>query len=448
MAILAVESSTCSISNGASRIATIAPAIAVTRVNIAVIRPCRNPEMAAAITSSTHDDVDDRRSTGRSAPRAVRSSQPAGRSTFRSQGPAQPPSSSSDIDQAGGESPDQQVGHLERRTDVAARVRAPGRGWPGRPARRPAPWPPPRSPRGSTGRTSPGSRQYASTGLTRNPDGGRYSSGNNATGSTDDGHQPGLLVPPAARRSPRPRPDRARPPGNAGWPACERIVAARAVSSRSGPSGPVAEQHQHRPRGAPSAGRWPDQVVQPARQFPVVHVRDQRRIQAGSSLVADQPTAGARRFGRSGSGLVEVHQAPAPDSAGGLDRQPGASPARPATAGGRVPGRPPARPPPPDPSCPIPYGRAQRRQEAGTAGRPFRVTHPPAVEDRPVGEVRPLRRRQLGVQLELDLDRIGLLGQPPAPHQPAACGVDGDPRDAERVAQHHVRRLAAEPGQA
>ena len=53
MAILAVESSTNPISIGASQIATIAPAMAVTRVNIAVMKPCRKPAMAAATTSRT-----------------------------------------------------------------------------------------------------------------------------------------------------------------------------------------------------------------------------------------------------------------------------------------------------------------------------------------------------------------------------------------------------------
>src|SRR6476620_9064471 len=51
IAILAVESSTSPISIGASQIATTAPAIAVTSVNIAVTKPCRKPATAAAITS-------------------------------------------------------------------------------------------------------------------------------------------------------------------------------------------------------------------------------------------------------------------------------------------------------------------------------------------------------------------------------------------------------------
>ena len=102
MAILAVESSTSSISNGASRIAAIAPAIAVTRVNIAVIRPCRNPEIAAAIDQQHDDDVDDAhgrvhgpapigRARGSARSPQVRQFEVA----LGSHGTAQPPSASS-----------------------------------------------------------------------------------------------------------------------------------------------------------------------------------------------------------------------------------------------------------------------------------------------------------------------------------------------------------------
>ena len=48
---------------------------------------------------------------------------------------------------------------------------------------------------------------------------------------------------------------------------------------------------------------------------------------------------------------------------------------------------------------------------------------------------------------ELDLDRVGLLGPAEAARQPAEVGVDGDPGQAERVAEHDVGGLAADTGQ-
>ena len=51
--------------------------------------------------------------------------------------------------------------------------------------------------------------------------------------------------PRAARPAARSRRGRRVPPGKDTWPGCERIVWLRSVSSRSGPSGSLAEEHQH-----------------------------------------------------------------------------------------------------------------------------------------------------------------------------------------------------------
>ena len=72
MAIFAVESSTFSISSGANRIATTAPATAVTRVNSAVIRPCRNPEIGGRDQQHDDDRVDDVHYAPAAAPTAGR----------------------------------------------------------------------------------------------------------------------------------------------------------------------------------------------------------------------------------------------------------------------------------------------------------------------------------------------------------------------------------------
>ena len=47
----------------------------------------------------------------------------------------------------------------------------------------------------------------------------------------------------------------------------------------------------------------------------------------------------------------------------------------------------------------------------------------------------------------LGLDRVGLLGEPETAGEPPEVRVDGDPRDAERVDQHHVGGLAPHPGE-
>ena len=59
----------------------------------------------------------------------------------------------------------------------------------------------------------------------------------------------------------------------------------------------------------------------------------------------------------------------------------------------------------------------------------------------------PVAPREQARDLGLDLVRVGLLGPAEPAHEPPEVRVDGDPRDAERVAQHDVGRLATDPGQ-
>src|SRR6478609_7230261 len=137
IAILAVESSTSPISIGASQIATIAPAIAVTSVNIAVTKPCRKPATAAAITSritTTSTQLipviapPSRGASQARPPRSGRRADSADRSLGKPRSshtrqvedavgvPRHRPAAQLQqrVDQAGGESPHQQVGDPER----------------------------------------------------------------------------------------------------------------------------------------------------------------------------------------------------------------------------------------------------------------------------------------------------------------------------------------------
>src|SRR5664279_5831732 len=102
--------------------ATIAPATAVTRVNMAVMNPCRNPDTAAAITSNT---------TMTSTPVIAGSSRATGgcSSQVRQvEGPLAVPRPrpaaefEQDVHQSGGEAPHHQVGDPEGRTDQATGV--------------------------------------------------------------------------------------------------------------------------------------------------------------------------------------------------------------------------------------------------------------------------------------------------------------------------------------
>lgn len=91
--------------------------------------------------------------------------------------------------------------------------------------------------------------------------------------------------------------------------------------------------------------------------------------------------------------------------------------------------------------------RAVPGDRAGRAVRLARVAGPPPVEDQPVAEQGPLGARDQRRDVLLDLDRV-LLGGPAEPAgEPAHVGVHRDAGDAERVAEHDVRRLAADAGQ-
>src|SRR5690606_27489490 len=91
--------------------------------------------------------------------------------------------------------------------------------------------------------------------------------------------------------------------------------------------------------------------------------------------------------------------------------------------------------------------RAPARDAARTARRLAREAHAAPVEDQPVREHPPLRLLDQTPDHLLDLDRV--LPRGPAETAPGAAEVrvHGQPRHAERVPEHDVRRLAAHPGQ-
>ena len=192
-----------------------------------------------------------------------------------------------------------------------------------------------------------------------------------------------------------------------------------------GPGRAFGEQHQHRAAARGRRGR------------PGQH-RDRPR-QPGPSTACASVCIQAGSCPRS-----SINRRPVSCGCDSLTGPPG----RPSPAGGRAPRRPPARPrPPAPPRRPRPVRGTQRREKARPAGRFLRVAHPAPVEDRPVGEQRPLSPGQLGVQLGLDLHRVGVGGQAPPADQPGDMRVDGDPGNPEGMAEHHVRGLAAEPRQ-
>ncbi|SLH77694.1 Uncharacterised protein [Mycobacteroides abscessus subsp. abscessus] len=100
---------------------------------------------------------------------------------------------------------------------------------------------------GSTTRTSLGSRQYATTGVTSKRDGGTNSFGSVATGCTPARSRPVSSVASRSAVSTGSRsPGSVAPPGKATCPRCWRMVAARWVSSTSASAG--------KPPGAPGSG--------------------------------------------------------------------------------------------------------------------------------------------------------------------------------------------------
>ena len=64
-----------------------------------------------------------------------------------------------------------------------------------------------------------------------------------------------------------------------------------------------------------------------------------------------------------------------------------------------------------------------------------------------MGQVGPLRRREESHEIGFDLVGHRLLGPAEAPGESADMGVDRDPGDTEGIAQHDVRRLAADSRQ-
>ena len=96
---------------------------------------------------------------------------------------------------------------------------------------------------------------------------------------------------------------------------------------------------------------------------------------------------------------------------------------------------------------PSPNEGQSRAHPARAAGGLAGVADPAAVKDQPVAHDRPLLARDQRGQVGLDLDRILLLGQLHAPRQPAHVGVHGDARDAERMAEDDVGRLAPDARQ-
>ena len=81
-----------------------------------------------------------------------------------------------------------------------------------------------------------------------------------------------------------------------------------------------------------------------------------------------------------------------------------------------------------------------------------RVTGGASMQNQPVRQVGPLRRLEIRADLPLDMRRIGTGRVPVAtPAQPSRHAdhmrIDGESGHAERVAQHHVGRLAADAGQ-
>src|SRR5664279_2912356 len=128
IATFAVGSSTLAISSGASRIAATAPATAATRVNMAAMRPCRNPEIAAPMSSTMTTASTMFIAASPGPPRAARpltgSSCQVRECEITLAIPRHGPAAEGEqgVDQPGGEAPDDQLRHPEGRSDESARV--------------------------------------------------------------------------------------------------------------------------------------------------------------------------------------------------------------------------------------------------------------------------------------------------------------------------------------
>src|SRR5262245_19009322 len=98
-----------------------------------------------------------------------------------------------------------------------------------------------------------------------------------------------------------------------------------------------------------------------------------------------------------------------------------------------------------------PSGHADLRAILGDAAavtvRLERRAHLPPVEDHAVAEHRPVLFGNQLHKIMLDFHGVLVLRQPHAPRQPADMRIDGDAGHAIRVAEDHVRRLAADARQ-
>ena len=91
--------------------------------------------------------------------------------------------------------------------------------------------------------------------------------------------------------------------------------------------------------------------------------------------------------------------------------------------------------------------RAVVVQRARRAIRLARQAHPAPVEDQAQAQVAPLLGRHHRADLGLDLDRVGLTGEPDPPRQAGHVGVDRKARQPETNAKDDVGGLAPDPGQ-
>src|ERR1051325_5907661 len=102
---------------------------------------------------------------------------------------------------------------------------------------------------------------------------------------------------------------------------------------------------------------------------------------------------------------------------------------------------------------PLPPGADDRRvvftlvaHDADIAER-LRLADPAAGEDQRGGRLRRAVGGPRGAELFLDVDRVVAFGDPDAIADAQHMAVDGQPRDAERVAEDDVGGLAADAGQ-
>ena len=90
---------------------------------------------------------------------------------------------------------------------------------------------------------------------------------------------------------------------------------------------------------------------------------------------------------------------------------------------------------------------AIRKRAFFTLGMGPRVADTPTVHDDQMGKIRPEFRRRLRVDLRLDPDRIGSRHIADAVQHTDHVRISGKSRNAERIAEHDVRALAADAGQ-